>query len=279
MKFSITVRLLLAFLAFPILFSGCSTSDEPGIESLSPEQIYRQAEGHLNSNDLLEAAELFEEIERLYPYSEWAKRGTIMAAYSYGKDQDFEKSRAAAERFLTSYPGDEEAAYAQYLIAMSYFELFDRRGRDRGNSRRALQEFRSVVEDYGDSDYASSARLKLDLVLDHLAAKEMEVGRYYLKRRNFTAALNRFRAVVSEYGTTSFVPEALHRQVEAYLALGLVDEAREAAAILGYNFRGSEWYEDSYGLFVNRDLRPPSPDDDENLLRKTYRRTIKGDWL
>ena len=279
MKINTFARRLLVILAVPVLLAGCSMNDEPGIETYTPEQIYRKAEGLLNSNDFPEAAELFEEIERLYPYSEWARRGTIMAAYAYGRDQDFEKSRAAAERFLSSYPGDEEAAYAQYLVAMSYFEQFDRRGRDRGNSLKALEEFRSVMEDYGESDYARSAQLKLDLVHNHLAAKEMEVGRYYLKRRNYASAVNRFRTVVSEYGTSSFVPEALHRQVEAYLALGLENEAREAAAILGYNFRGSEWYEDSYRLFVSRDLRPPSPDDGGSLLQKAYRRTIRGEWL
>ncbi len=279
MKIIISMCRILAILGLSMLLASCSANDEPDLETYTPEQIFRKAEAELNFGQPLEAAELFEEVERLYPYSDWAKRGTIMAAYAYGVDRDFEKSRAAAERFLTSYPGDEEAAYAQYLVAMSYFELLELRGRDQGNSRKALEELNAVIEDYGDSDYAKSAQLKADVVYDHLAAKEMEIGRFYLKRGNYSSALNRFRTVVSDYGTTSFVPEALHRQVEAYLALGLEEQAREAAAILGYNFQGSEWYEDSYRLFVSRDLRPPSPEEGEGLFRKVYRRTIKGDWL
>ena len=272
------LSLVAAFTA-SIAIAGCLGNNDIPLSEQSPERIYRDAERQLNSNDEEEAAELFEELERLHPYSEWAKRGTIMAAYAYNRNRDFEESRAAAERFLSSYPGDPEAAYAQYLVAMSYFDQLDKRGRDRSNARLALVELNEVIEFYGYSDYARPARLKIDLVYENIAAKEMEVGRYYLKRGNYASAINRFRVVVTEYGTSSFVPEALHRQVEAYLALGLESEAREAAAILGYNFRGSEWYEESYRLFVNRNLTPPSPDEGEGLWQQVYRRTIKGEWL
>ena len=276
MKFN----LLNLALAAGLLVAACSADEDDGYASMTPQQIYSAAEGQANSGDYDEAAETFEEIERLYPYSEWARRGTIMAAYYYGRIDEFEKSRSAGERFLASYPGDENAAYAQYLVAMSYYEQLDDRGRDQKNTTLALQELQAVTENYPGSDYAKSAELKFELAVNHMASKEMEIGRYYLKRGNYTAAINRFQFVVENYDTTAQVPEALHRLVEAYLSLGLLDEAREAAVILGYNFQGSEWYKETHRLFTSRGLRAPEPGDSgEGLLGQIYRRTIKGDWL
>ena len=157
---------------------------------------------------------------------------------------------------LDFYPGDEDAAYAAYLLALSYYDQIDEVGRDQGLTFQALQALRDVIEQYPDSEYARSAMLKFDLAFDHLAAKEMEIGRYYLKRGNYTAAINRFRVVVQDYQTTTHTAEALHRLVEAYLALGLTDEAQTAGAILGYNYQSSPFYDDSFHLLKGRGLRP-----------------------
>lgn len=263
-----------------VLLGACSDDDENPYESMSPEQIYNEASSQSQDADYLESAETFEEIERLFPYSEWARRGTIMAAYNYGRAEEFEKSRSAGERFLSSYPGDENAAYAQYLVAMSYYEQLDDLGRDQKNTTNAIRELRAVTKEYPNSAYAKSSELKLDLAFNRLAAKEMEIGRYYLKRGNFTAAIKRFQFVLRTYGTTAQVPEALHRLVESYLSLGLVEQARETAVVLGYNFQGSEWYADTHQLFISRGLPEPSfGDTAQDTLQQFYRHTLKGEWL
>jgi outer membrane protein assembly factor BamD len=247
------------------------------LEGLEPEQIYKRAEFMLNDGDPDDAAKLFNEVERLYPYSEWAKRGLIMAAFSYHTDKDYDNSRAAAQRFIDFYPADEDAAYAQYLLALSYYDQIDKVGRDQGLTYQALQALRIVIERYPDSEYARSSILKFDLAFDHLAAKEMEIGRYYLKRGHYTAAINRFRAVVEEFQTTTHTPEALMRLVEAYLSLGLTNEAQTAGAILGHNFQSSPFYEDAYKQLTGQglELAPRGT----GWLRDVYRRTIRGAWL
>ncbi len=216
-------------------------------------------------------------MERLYPYSEWAKRALIMQAFAFHRDRDYEASRATAQRYIDLYPADEDAAYAQYLLALSYYDQIDDVGRDQGLTFQALQALRSVIETYPESGYARSAILKFDLAFDHLAGKEMEIGRYYLKRGHYTAAINRFRVVVEEYQTTSHTPEALHRLVESYLSLGLEDEARTAGAILGYNFRSTPWYRDSYALLTGRGLTLEPAGD--SWLSSLYRQVIRGEWL
>ena len=273
-----TARLILVFAAIAGLI-GCSNEDEDEFAKYSPDQIYYLGEQEVLDGDLIDGAETFLEIERLYPYSEWARRGTIMAAYLYNQAGEFEKSRGVAERFLSFYPAGDDAAYAQYLIALSFYENIDEKGRDQANTIESLESLQAVMENYGESEYAKSAAMKFDLAVDHLAAKEMEVGRYYLKHKHYGAAIKRFQLVVNDYSTTSYVPEALHRLVEAYLSLGLVDEAFEAAAVLGYNYQGSEWYEETFELFNRRGFSAPTREQSESLARKVYRQTIKGDWL
>ncbi|MDW3119223.1 outer membrane protein assembly factor BamD [Roseovarius pacificus] len=246
-------------------------------ENYSAQQIFERAEYDLARRNPGMAAEVFGEVERLYPYSEWAKRALIMQAYSYHQDKDYENSRSAAQRFIDFYPTDEDAAYAQYLLALSYYDQIDEVGRDQGLTFQALQSLRQVIERYPDSEYARSAILKFDLAFDHLASKEMEIGRYYLRRDNFTAAINRFRVVVEDFQTTTHTPEALHRLVESYLSLGLTNEARTAGAILGHNFRGTEWYEDSYKLLTGQGLTLEAAGD--SWLRQIYRQMIQGRWL
>ncbi len=255
---------------------GRGQDDKP-LESFGPEEIYKRAEYDLENKDEPEAARLFGEVERLYPYSEWAKRALIMQAFAYHRDQDYDNSRISAQRFIDFYPADEDAAYAQYLLALSYYDQIDEVGRDQGLTFQSLQALRVVIERYPDSEYARSAILKFDLAFDQLAAKEMEIGRFYLKRGHHTAAINRFRVVVEQFQTTSHTAEALHRLVESYLTLGLHSEAQTAGAILGHNFQSSPFYEDSYALLTGQGLEPTLWKD--NWLGKLYRQTIKGKWL
>lgn len=256
---------------------GQNEDDERPLESFSAEELYRQGEFTLEEGDETEAAALFGEVERLYPYSEWARRSLVMQAYAYHQDRDYESARGAAQRFLNIYPADDDAAWAQYLLALSYYDQIDDVGRDQGLTFQALQSLREVIETYPDSDYARSAILKFDLAFDHLAGKEMEIGRYYLKRGHYVASINRFRVVVENFQTTSQTPEALHRLVEAYLSLGLTDEAQTAGAILGHNFQSSVWYQDSFALLTGRGLKPEAKGD--SWIRQVYRQTILGEWL
>ncbi len=265
-------------LATSLTACGGKTSREPPIEDFTAEEIFKRGEWELeNSKKAIEAARYFGEVERLYPYSAWAKRALIMQAFAFHKDRKYDDSRATAQRYIEFYPGDEDAAYAQYLLALSYYDQIDAIGRDQGLTFQALQALRVVIEKYPDSEYAKSAILKFDLAFDHLAAKEMEIGRYYHKRGNWSASINRFRVVVEQFQTTSHTPEALHRLVEAYLSLGLTDEAQTAAAILGHNFQSTDWYQDSHALLTGQGLRPEAKGD--SWLRQIYRQVIQGAWL
>ena len=263
------------------LLAGCGSPterlDPMELEQLDAVQIYQRGEASLESGAAEDAAFYFGEIERLYPYSEWAKRGLIMQAFALHKDRAYDDSRASAQRYLDFYPTSEDAAYAQYLLALSYYDQIDDIGRDQGLTFQALQALRTVIEQYPDSSYAAEAKLKFDLAFDHLAAKEMEIGRYYLKRGHYAAAARRFRVVVEEFQTTSHTAEALHRLVESYLALGLVQEAQSAGAILGYNYRGTDWYEDSYRLLTGQGLSMEAGGD--NWLASIYRQLVRGEWI
>ena len=273
---------LVALLLTTAVAAGCGGRDgvsrgTPNLETFTAEQIFERGEFELATNSPDRAAEFFGEVERLYPYSEWAKRALIMQAFAFHKDTDYENSRAAAQRYIDFYPADEDAAYAQYLLALSYYDQIDEVGRDQGLTFQALQSLRTVIERYPDSEYARSSILKFDLAFNHLAAKEMEIGRYYLRRDHFPAAINRFRVVVEEFQTTEHTAEALHRLVEAYLSLGLEPEAQTAAAILAYNFQSTDWYQDSYRLLVQRGLKAEAQGD--SWLRQVYRQMIQGKWL
>jgi outer membrane protein assembly factor BamD len=267
---------------FVLVLAGCDggVSVERGnidYEQFTAQQIFERGEFDLERRKPKLAAQSFAEVERLYPYSAFAKRAIIMQAFAHHQDKEYEQSRAAAQRYIDFFPADEDAAYAQYLLALSYYDQIDEVGRDQGLTFQALQSLREVIERYPDSEYANPAMLKFDLAFDHLASKEMEVGRFYLKRDNFAAAVNRFRVVVEDFQTTTQTPEALHRLVESYLSLGLVDEARTAGAILGHNFRSTDWYEDSYKLLTGQGHTLEAAGD--NWLRTIYRQTVQGQWL
>lgn len=274
-----TAANLVGSLALVATLAACGGgSREVPLETLSAEDIYKRGEFTLEtSRKGKDAVRYFSEVERLYPYSEYAKRALIMQAYAYHKDRDYENSRATAQRYIDTYPADEDAAYAKYLLALSYYDQIDEVGRDQGLTFQALQALRAVIEEYPDSEYAKSSIMKFDLAFDHLAAKEMEIGRYYLKHKNYAAAINRFRVVVEQYQTTTHTPEALYRLIECYLSLGITDEAQTAGAILGYNFQSTDWYQDGHRLLTRSGLAPRTRGD--NWLAAIYRQMIKGEWL
>ena len=212
-----TAALRVGSLALLAALAACGPSQkEPPLENFTAEEIYKRGEYELeNTRNPESAIYYFSEIERLYPYSEWAKRALIMQAFSHHRARQYEEARGAAQRFIDTYPGDQDEAYAKYLLALSYYDQIDEVGRDQGLTFQALQALRAVIEEYPDSDYARSAALKFDLAFDHLASKEMEIGRFYLKKGHYTAAINRFRVVVEQYQTTTHTPEALMRLIAA----------------------------------------------------------------
>jgi len=278
-----TSKFMWPLLAGSLVLSACGVGQKETavpLEEQPPQQIFAAAEQELAKGNADDAAVLFADVERLYPYSEWAKRALIMSAFSNHQDGNFEQSRADSQRYLDFYPADEDAPYAQYLIALSFYDQIENVSRDQGVTFQALQALRTVVERYPDSEYATSSLLKFDLALDHLAGKEMEIGRYYLKRGHFGAAINRFRVVVEDFQTTSHTPEALHRLVESYLSLGLDADAQTAGAILGHNFEATDWFKDSHVLLTGRGLSTESGDRRASKwLNTIWRRVVKGKWL
>lgn len=244
-----------AALALLAVLGACSSTDDAYVER-PVEELYNTAHDELDRGNFIPAARAFEEVERQHPYSPWATRAQVMAIYAFFEAQAYEEAIAAARRFIDLHPGDRDVPYAHYLIAMSYYERISDVGRDQLMTHEALEAFEELARRFPGSDYARDGRLKADLARDHLAGKEMEIGRYYLRRGQHVAAINRFRSVVENYQTTTHVPEALHRLTEAYLALGVASEAQASAAVLGYNFPGSRWYERSYALLQGRDLAP-----------------------
>ncbi len=218
------------------------------------EQLYANAKIQLDKKRYDTAIAFFEEVERQHPYSSWARRSMLMKAFAYYQGNDYEESITALDQFISLHPGNKDTAYAYYLKAMCYYERIRDVGRDQEFTNNAVTSLTDVIRRYPDSEYARDARLKLDLTYDHLAGKEMYIGRFYLRQNKHIAAINRFKLVVERYQTTNHASEALHRLVEAYLELGIVDEARSAAAVLGYNYPGSRWYADTYRLFERRDI-------------------------
>lgn len=262
------------------VLAACDRNRAPdeSLAAFTAEEIFQRGEYELEATRRSEnSVRYFRAIEQYYPYTQWARRALIMQAYAHHRVREYEESRAAAQRFLDIYPNDEDAPYAAYLLALSYYDQIDEVGRDQKVTEQALRAMRRVIEEYPDTDYARSAVLKFELAFDHLAAKEMEVGRYYLRRGNYNAAINRFRVVVQDFQTTTHTPEALHRMVEAYLSLGLREDAQTAAAILGHNFEANPFYQDSYRLLTGQGLEPEARG--EGWLRQVYRQAIRGDWI
>ncbi|MDJ0686387.1 MAG: outer membrane protein assembly factor BamD [Alphaproteobacteria bacterium] len=231
-------------------FIAACTSEEtarPYVEQ-PVEILYNDALDALEAEDFVGARSSFEEVDRQHPYSIWATKAQLMAAYVYYLNDEYDDAIIALDRFIDLHPGNPDAPYAYYLRGVSYYEQIVDIGRDQKITRLALESLQEVTQRFPDTPYARDASLKIDLTLDHLAGKEMEIGRFYQDRGEYLAAINRFRTVIERYQTTTHVPEALHRVVESYLAVGVTDEAQSAAAVLGHNFPGSEWYSDSYAL-------------------------------
>jgi outer membrane protein assembly factor BamD len=249
-----------ALLAAPLLLSGCagkSKSDEdlnPNVAEQPVEDLYNGAYKLMTQKRYEEAAKGFDEVERQHPYSVWARRAMLMSAFSYYQANKYDDAVDSADRFLSLHPGNRDAPYAYYLKAICYYEQISDVGRDQEKTLQALNALQDIVRRYPGTEYARDAHLKIDLTRDHLAGKEMYIGRYYLNHAQFVAAINRFKSVVETYQTTSHVPEALERMTEAYFALGLNDEAQASAAVLGYNFPDSTWYKYSYDLLTKRGL-------------------------
>ena len=244
------LRQLSCLLFITGLLCACSSNDEAVKPPESAEQLYNEALAKFNDKKYKDSVKDFEEVERQHPASEWATNGQIMSAYASYQAQDYNGAISTLERFTKLYPSNESTPYAYYMIALCYYEQINDVGRDQKVTEQALQALREVLRRFPDSEYARDARAKIDLTEDHLAGKEMEIGRYYLRHDDTLAAINRFRFVVENFQTTSHVPEALHRLVEAYLKLGVKDEATKYAAVLGHNFPGSIWYRDSYKLLT-----------------------------
>lgn len=244
---------MLAVLCLSVMaVTGCAgNADEKKKEAETEkpvELLYNNAAAALDAESFAEATRLFQEVERQHPYSPWAVRAELMAAYASYKDMRYDEAILGLERFVELHPGNKDVDYALYLRALCFYEQISDVARDQAMTEEALYSLETLIERFPDSRYARDARYKRDLVLDHLAGKEMEIGRYYLNRGHINGAINRFRTVVTDYQTTTHVPEALHRLVEAYLTLGLSGEATQIAAVLGHNYPGNRWYEASYKL-------------------------------
>jgi outer membrane protein assembly factor BamD len=238
-------------LAMPL--AACAGDDDTPkpraeVRETPVEQLYQDALLQNDRANWIPCAQAFDEVERQHPYSVWARRAILMSAFCYYQANKYTEAIQAADRFITLHPGNKDAPYAYYLKAVSLYEQIVDVGRDQRRTEQAMAALGDLIRRFPQTDYARDARLKLDLTRDHLAGKEMAIGRYYLKRGEQVAAIGRFRSVIEKYQTTSHVPEALHRLVEAYLSLGVIREAKAAAAVLGHNYPGSEWYEDSYAL-------------------------------
>lgn len=248
--------------------------ERQAFEARPAETLYLAAFEELDRRRWDQAVMLFNEVERQHPYVDWARRSILMSAYSSYMANRYDDAIATAERFINLYPGSSNTAYAYYLIAISHYEQIVDVGRDQGTTLNALNALRQVERRYPNTDYARDARVKIDMTLDHLAGKEMNVGRRYLRDGYTLAAMGRFRRVIDEFETTTHAAEALHRLVESYLTLGLVDEAQKAAAILGYNYPGSDWYSDSYALMS--DVRAS---DGRNTIGAKEEQNQKKFWL
>lgn len=252
------LRAIAPAVALSLLVAACGSDGDDEIDYVERpvEDIYNQALDQLQAGEYRDAAREFDEVERQHPYSVWATKAQLMSAYSYYQNNDYEDALNALDRYIQLNPGSDEIAYAYYLRAICYYEQISDVGRDQQMTQRALEGLEEVRRRFPESSYARDAGLKIDLARDHLAGKNMEIGRWYLRHGEYLGAINRFQAVISDYQTTTHVPEALHRLVECYLALGVTDEAQATAAVLGHNFPGSDWYIDSYALLTGEDLRP-----------------------
>ncbi len=259
-------------LTLGLILAGCSTTSIDTTQALNPDppsKMYADADNLMNAGSFSDAAAKFEALDREHPYSPEARRAIVMAAYAYYRAGKTPEAIASAERYVALHPGTKEAPLAHHIIASAYFDDMKGPNRDQQATRKALEQLRTLKTRYPDSEYAQDADKRIRLAEDNLAASEMEVGRYYLKRHNHVAAINRFKTVVTDYQTTAHVEEALMRLTECYMALGITKEAQNAAAVLGHNFPDSKWYRDAYALLKSGGLTPQG--DDESWISKAWK--------
>ncbi|WP_091742629.1 outer membrane protein assembly factor BamD [Phenylobacterium immobile] len=250
--------MLCAVSAMALTLGACAGKKKPTLvyEERPVELLYAAGADRMDRRQWAQAVNYFQEVERQHPYSEWSRRSILMQAFAHYESNDYPEAIADADRFISLYPGNPTAAYAHYLKAVCYFEQIVDVGRDQASTGQAMANLRDVIQRYPNTEYALDARLKLDMVNDQLAGKEMTIGRWYLRQSDTLAAIGRFRTVVDRFQTTSHAPEALYRLVEAYLTIGLLDEANKNAAVLGYNYPGDYWYGQAYQLMTDKGLRP-----------------------
>jgi outer membrane protein assembly factor BamD len=259
-----------------LMLAACSSDKEAKTEADQPvDVLYNKATAALEEKDYATATKNFQEVERQHPYSQWATQAELMAAYSAYLGQQYDDAIIALDRFIELHPGNKDIAYAHYLKALCYYEQISDVARDQQITNQALEAFTTLINRFPESDYTRDATIKRDLTLDHLAGKEMEIGRYYLNRNEVNAAINRFRIVVKDYQTTTHVAEALHRLVECYLTLGLKEEATRVASVLGYNYPGSEWYKRTYEILDDGQRQKIM--DDRSFVDRTVESLFKPD--
>jgi len=264
-----------AVLVAAVALAGCASNklDTSALNPDPPSKMFADADALMSKGNYEDAAKQFEAVDREHPYSPEARRAIVMAAYAYYRAGKSPEAIASAERYVALHPGTKEAPLAHHIIASAYFDDIKTANRDQTPARKALEQLKTLKTRYPDSEYARDADNRIRICEDNIAASEMEVGRYYLNQHNYIAAINRFKTVVSDYQTTAHVEEALARLVECYMALGIVKEAQNAAAILGHNYPDSKWYKDSYALLQSGGVGPR--DDSESWLSKAWKSVPK----
>ncbi len=272
MRFALSSKLFLFMLLCIGFLTACggTKTDETAFKETPVEELYNAAFDLMQAEKYKAAADAFDEVERQHPYSKWAAKAQLMAGYAYYQAEKYSEASLALDRFIQLHPGADNVDYAYYLKAIVTYDQINDIERDQSITETAMQQLREVIRRFPDTDYAKDAKLKIDLTLDHLAAKEMQIGRFYQKRKLYTSAINRYRNVVDQYQTTAHVPEALHRLVECYLTLGIRDQAQANAAVLGHNYPGSEWYQYSYSLLNTgkSELIQPQIADEKSMIRR-----------
>lgn len=278
-----TLARLLALSLLAVPLGACSSlsafsfwGDKDAIAPDVPaEKLYNEGLYLLNEkHQYPDAKKKFEEVDRQHPYSEWARKSLIMSAYASYENRDYDETVSAAKRYVTLHPGSSDAGYAQYLMASAYYDQIPDITRDQSRTEKAVAALDEIVRKYPDSEYANSAKKKIEVARDQLAGKEMQVGLWYMNRRDFTGAINRFKVVVTQYQTTRHVEEALERLTEAYMSLGIVPEAQTAAAVLGHNFPDSPWYKDAYNLVKKGGFEPS--EDKGSWISRAFKRVGLG---
>ena len=237
-----------------LIFVGCA-ADEEVYKEEPVESIYNKALTELEDGEYEAAAKAFAEVDRQHPYSIWATKAQLMSGYSFYQNNNYDEAIIALDRFISIHPSNKDAPYAYYLKALCYYEQISDVGRDQQMTQLALKTLRQIIARFPDSKYSRDAAIKVDLTRDHLAGKEMEIGRYYENQGLYLGAINRYKKVIDKFQTTTHVPEALHRLTESYLSLGLVEQAKKTASVLGHNFPGSDWYINSYEMVEGKTYR------------------------